>query len=735
MAAQAKRTAVMNDIWSRPGLSNTNLDEMLQDFMTSNDACFVTLLFESSKKRPFAADAFALRGTKTSVSDYRVQACAILFCIANKGLMVSRGRSLKESIIHDVHSTNPSHFRGAADNAAPQPDAEWFRQNCLPDILYILDSDREILDYELLGSSPLVDKLGPSADELLVELGDLVHEVVVESTEPVHSAHESAGDTMSFLEHGLDDTTYPPDDATNIKPNEHPDTHDYSILYPRYEEHQTQHPVEVAHHGAHPETADNGHAVDLKEDHQDNPNLYSTYLLKSHLRNNLQHEEQMYGGRGNRRFAGRHSGQAMRNKQGQQQSRTAVDAKGRDGPQGNRGSGKYSNPDQVSGHHETGHSNQKYSLKVAPTNAQDIPKLGSGIQHPRGSAADIPVSSTAVASLEGSARRRIASTSGVPSIGDVSAREGNNPDSGSDRNRVASIQNASAQPSQQAIRRSANTISTPSPAHRRTAQSIRSLFNPSLLLGMASHQAASQEHVPAVESAVEMRVRRGIRLRELFGSWDMRDSDIPEGFPALFLERDARRSSIHSFSFSTPTRASIGPRPTGVAAVATLGSALGAATTSYADEAGGGGLAYRLPRAAAASSISMDSDTPRRTAGEADTMTPLDQLRRFNQLLLPQPISRVPPAKEQQQQQQQQQHQPPPLHSGHSSSEAVAGVASETYTYLYARVGLPNVVMVAALLDTERGMARRSDAQREWDKIVDKVRGMTLFEQMMTAAG
>ncbi|KAJ1895327.1 hypothetical protein LPJ81_004983, partial [Coemansia sp. IMI 209127] len=152
MAAQAKRTAVMNDIWSRPGLSNTSLDETLRSFMTGNDACFVTLLFESSKQHPFAADGFALRGTKTSVSDYRVQACAILFCITNEGLMVSRGRSLKESIIHDVHSTNPGHFRGAAGNAAPQPDTEWFRQNCLPDILYILDSDRETLDYELLGS-------------------------------------------------------------------------------------------------------------------------------------------------------------------------------------------------------------------------------------------------------------------------------------------------------------------------------------------------------------------------------------------------------------------------------------------------------------------------------------------------------------------------------------------------------------------------------------------------------
>ncbi|KAJ2093770.1 hypothetical protein IW138_000166 [Coemansia sp. RSA 986] len=725
MAAQAKRTAVINDIWSRPELSKTDLGETLHKFMTSNDACFVTLLFESSKQHPFTADGFALRGTKISVSDYRVQACAILFCITNESLMVARGRSLKESIVHDVYSINSGPPQRAAGNVALQSDVEWFRQNCLPDILYILDGDRETLDYELLGSSPLVDRLGANADELLVELGDLVHEVVGEATEPVHSAQESAGDTLSSMEHDIYHAEYPSDDAASAKPNENSNVHVHNPQYLGYEQHNQQ-PLEAPHHGAHSSTVGSDHAVGLGEDHHDNPNLYSTYLLKSHLRNNLQHEEQLYSGRGNRRFAGRHSSQAMRNKQGQ--ARVTGDTVERIGPQNNRDSGKHNSRDHTLTQQTTGYTGPVESAKSAQANIKGSQKQGGGIQRLRNSAADLSLSHAAVASSGNSAKRRVASTSRVSGIGKGSGSESSLPDQisptsymrdTSGRHRVASIQAIGSQP-QQAMRKNANTISTPSPGRRRAAQSIRSLFNPSLLLGMGSHQTSPQEQIPAEESAVEKRVRRGMRLRELFGSWNMRGGDAPEDTSALFLG-NGRRGSIHSFSFSTPTRASVGPRPAGVTA-----AALDAAT-SQADEAGGG-LAYRLSRAAAASSISMESDAPRRT-GEVESMSTLDQLRRFNQLL-PQQILRVPHAK-----QQQQQQPPPPLHSGHSSSDAVAGVTSETYTYLYARVGLPNVVMVAALLDTERGLACRSDTQREWDKIVDKLRGMTLFEQMMTVAG
>ncbi|KAJ2552200.1 hypothetical protein EV175_003405 [Coemansia sp. RSA 1933] len=639
MATQAKRAAVMNDIWSRPELSKTDLGETLHAFMTENDACFVTLLFESSKKHPFSADGFALRGTKLCVSDYRVQACAVLFCIANERLMASRGHALKESIIHDVHSTRP----GRAWTAAPgsvtlQPDVEWLRQNCLPDILSILDSDHEALDYELLGSSPLVDKLGANADELLVELGELVHGVIEETVDPVNSAQESAGDTLSSLEHGQDDAAYQSDDAASTKPSDHPNQAAYSAQHPRHEDHQSQQPEEAHHHAAYTDTVDKGHhAAGFKGDHQDNPNLYSTYLLKSHLRNNLQHDEQAYSSRGNRRFAGRHSGQAMRNRQGQQ-LRNTDNAKGRPGPQSSRDSGIYDGQVHAQpGLRTAGQTEPKASTKAAQMSSRDTQKPGSGMQRLGGSAANLTLPHAAAAttiSSGGSVKRRVASTSRVSGIDSGILDQG----SGRSRSRVSSIQNADTQTQQQAMRRNANTISTPSPVRKRTAQSIRSLFNPSLLLGMASHQSSSQEQLAAEESAVEKRVRRGMRLRELFGSWDTRSSDdASEGI----------------------------------------------------------------------------------------------SLRRFNQLL-PQPISRVTHAK---QQQQQPHPPPPPLHSGHSSSDAVAGVASETYTYLYARVGLPNVVIVAALLDTERGLARRNDTRREWDAIVDKLRGMTLFEQMMTVAG
>ncbi|KAJ2522574.1 hypothetical protein GGI11_001699 [Coemansia sp. RSA 2049] len=173
MATQAKRAAVMNDVWSRPELLKTDLSEALNSFMASSDACFVTLLFE-------------------------------------------------ESIIHDVHSTNPSTARRTSGNMALQSDLEWFRQNCLPDILYILDANRETLDYELLGSSPLVDRLGANSDELLMELGNLVHEVVEEAVESVNPVEESADGIHELLGHNLGTGDYPSDDAANTQAYEEP---------------------------------------------------------------------------------------------------------------------------------------------------------------------------------------------------------------------------------------------------------------------------------------------------------------------------------------------------------------------------------------------------------------------------------------------------------------------------------------------------------------------------------
>ncbi|KAJ2515995.1 hypothetical protein H4217_004857 [Coemansia sp. RSA 1939] len=729
MATQAKRAAVMNDVWSRPELLKTDLSEALNSFMASSDACFVTLLFESSKQHPYTPDGFAVQGTTISISDYRVQACAVLFCFTNERLMLSQGRSLRESIIHDVHSTNPSTARRTSGNMVLQSDLEWFRQNCLPDILYILDANRETLDYELLGSSPLVDRLGANSDELLMELGNLVHEVVEEAVESMNPVEESADGIHDILGHNLGTGDYPSDDAANTQTYEEPGARVYSEQDSGYEHHDIQ-PPEETHHDAQFIAVDRYQTAESRasEDNKDSANLYSTYLLKSHLRNNIQHEGHVYGGHAARRYASRPSGQAIQSKQ--RHTQIGGDMVGRDSLHISRDNGKHRTQIQTAKLSEP----QK-STRSAQPKAKGAQKPDIGNQRVGRIVLDNSIS-LAAQSSNSAARRRVASTSGVSDIGNITGYEGNMQDNGfpakSDvddavgRQRVVSVNNIEPHP-HQLIRKSANTVSTPSPERRRTTQSIRSLFNPSLLLGMSSHQPQPQDQVSAEESMVQKRVRRGMRLRELFGSWDTSDVNVPDDIPTSFLGREARTDPINSLSFSTPVRASIGSRPSGGASAA-LGGVLGAETLHTHES--GSGLAHRLSREPAPSAILFEPDTPR-NADNAESITTLDQLRRSNHSLFQQG-SRASSAKQPQPQPQPQQ--PPPLHSGHSSSDAVAGVTSETYTYMYARVGLPNVVIVAALLDTERGLSRRRDAQCEWDKIVDKVRGMALFEQMMTTA-
>ncbi|KAJ1669548.1 hypothetical protein GGF38_002175, partial [Coemansia sp. RSA 25] len=71
---------------------------------------------------------------------------------------------------------------------------------------------------------------------------------------------------------------------------------------------------------------------------------------------------------------------------------------------------------------------------------------------------------------------------------------------------------------------------------------------------------------------------------------------------------------------------------------------------------------------------------------------------------------------------------PPPS----AAAPTMAGGGLEGCTYLYSRASLPNIVMVAVLLDTERGLARRREAERAWDDIVDAVRGTSMFERLMS---
>ncbi|KAJ2580418.1 hypothetical protein GGH95_002603, partial [Coemansia sp. RSA 1836] len=170
MPASARQSAVLDDIWSRPGLPKTNFHDMATTFMHNHDGCFVSLLFESSKQRPYVLDGFAIAGSKVKVPDYRVQACAVLFCMSNQKLLQARGRTLRSALVSEAHSRWTSSASTAAQSGSQQYDVEWFRQNCLPDILFVLDSDRATLELEMLGSSPLLGRLGAEADGLLVEL-------------------------------------------------------------------------------------------------------------------------------------------------------------------------------------------------------------------------------------------------------------------------------------------------------------------------------------------------------------------------------------------------------------------------------------------------------------------------------------------------------------------------------------------------------------------------------------
>ncbi|KAJ2371113.1 hypothetical protein IW150_004746 [Coemansia sp. RSA 2607] len=59
-------------------------------------------------------------------------------------------------------------------------------------------------------------------------------------------------------------------------------------------------------------------------------------------------------------------------------------------------------------------------------------------------------------------------------------------------------------------------------------------------------------------------------------------------------------------------------------------------------------------------------------------------------------------------------------------------VESEGFTYLYARVAMPNVTLVAVLGDSERALPRRREAMRVWDQIVAAVRGTPLLDLLLT---
>ncbi|KAJ2018297.1 hypothetical protein IWW57_005251, partial [Coemansia sp. S610] len=324
----------MDDIWSRPELAKTNLHDMITTFMQNYDGCFVSLLFESSKQRPYILDGFATTGSKIKVPDYRVQACATLFCLSNQKLLQARGHSLCGSLTSEPYSSRAAGSAGLATHVcSPQYDVEWFRQNFLPDILCVLDSDRATLDLELLGSSPLLGRLGAEAEGLLAELGDSVEEVVEKAlaqlaepdvaepdvAEPDVAAGANSNnaapdawlpDEAKHDDRRPDSMLGSEDDDTSEADGDYMTEADAAAaLHISFLGPDAQHRLATFHPSDH--TAAGQINVDAIHAQDEGPNLYSTYLLKSHLRNNLAHDWQARNAHANRLFVGRQSGRAL----------------------------------------------------------------------------------------------------------------------------------------------------------------------------------------------------------------------------------------------------------------------------------------------------------------------------------------------------------------------------------------------------------------------------------------
>ncbi|KAJ2723634.1 hypothetical protein GGI07_002516 [Coemansia sp. Benny D115] len=835
----ALQQAVLRDVWSRQGISKINLGEMVTNFMRTYDGCFVALLFESSAHRPHTIDGFAISGTKVKVPDYHVQACATLFCVSNQKLLQSRGRIVKDSLVQDVHSINHNAFYRNPDNTRRQTDTEWFRQNCLPDILYILDREGPVLDFELLGSSPLLNQLGPEADALLLELGDTVCETLDIAAESMAEAEElarialsekqraaeasllaesqsvtraqsrqgqlsarsnapAAVDQGSMLHLPRSDPNYPMDLAASsgnsMGQNGGKDRHSAPLVPTELfqQASATSNPTPPSLHGL-----AMGGPVQATEE---NLSLYSTYLLKSHLRNNIStHENLARGAHSSETFATGHQ-------QSQGPSRKAsitYDA-------GNQLSSIRGMPEDII-EGAVGHSGGT----EVPGRDMMLIKLArarkTGSEGVRGAAATPASTSASAAATDRHHPPNIRSIARRPATAyvsnenaagksiDIKPRSDSNhwEAIGSDTNdtrrlstgNIHGIKTQRTSSAQEfsliAGRRTRGVTTSQSNANLQAAKrssSIRSLFRSQSKPTPAQSNQQSNSTPKTPESEVARRVHRGERLKELFGSWQTAgiDDEHEEASEAAGIsEAEPRRGSLTSLSFSTPTRASLGRRAGNLALAAatthtsmpsTSASASAAVSAVHAavpsTESISGGLAHRLtrvngmsrvaaansaPGAAAmtptAASLSVDAAGAGAGAGAGHSghvgdlgsaaMSGLEHIFGHNILQRPRSArgAHQPQHGAQQQHQQQQHlghhHQPSAVSSNSQAVSAESG-GSEGYTYLYSRVGVPSVVLVAVVLDTEKGLSRRREATRAWDEIVGAVRGMPLFEQIMS---
>ncbi|KAJ2223475.1 hypothetical protein IWW45_008335, partial [Coemansia sp. RSA 485] len=764
--------AVLNDIWTRPGLAKTDLNDMIAKFMQANDGCFVALLFESSVEHPFTSDGFAISGTKIRIPDYHVQACATLFCMANHRLLHARGRMVRESLVQDVHSVSTSlAYREKADNTR-QTDSEWFRQNCLPDILYVLEGEKVTMDLELLGSSPLLERLDTDADRLLVELSDSVYEVVkaaatslAETQKPcpsvgiisqhsktnsirnmaraIEPTERQSGPAMPMSDPSLYAEVFVPPTGSN----QHNSAHGHHSAPNMRNEHLNG-PSSVQNTGASPSTLTSRFRPSIQQTpptnmaHHDEENLslYSTYLLKSHLRNNLTpHERQIRGGdSAESQFLGRvPSNTNVLNMAGSRNEHSVNDlAKHADGA-GAAAAGLLPllnaerDPMTIKLARAKRNSDVIQLPKEQPVgatrSAQRRPVTtyfnSADKSHGRGAVAEshAEADSSAWGRDIGPNTRRV-SVSNIQSA---------------DTHRTTSAQDLSLF----AGRRARATVTSASHTNlvsEERAPSIRSLFRPLQKPSAQATQAAtSSQKLP--ESEIARRVYRGERLKELFGSWQTICNDTDDelrqagGASSAIVDHEIQRSSITSLSYSTPTRASLGRRAGASAlamssAAASVSNAMSAVTAAAhtanavplsasamqapepapassaltnSENTSSGGFAHRLTRVAAFSrpTVTAAQPTPGHMNSELGSMRgSAENLLHYNLLQRPQSMRGSRSRLQQQQQQQHQQgshaqHQP----QAHAGSQATAadGGGSEGYTYLYSRVGVPNIVLVA----------------------------------------
>ncbi|KAJ2820218.1 hypothetical protein GGI24_004559, partial [Coemansia furcata] len=561
--SSARQSAALDDIWSRPGLSKTNIHDMITTFMHNYDGCFVSLLFESSKQRPYVLDGFAIAGSKVKVPDYRVQACAVLFCLSNQKLMQARGHSLGGSLTDEVHSVRASSAGLTARLGSQQYDVEWFRQNCLPDILCVLDSDRATLDLELLGSSPLLGRLGNEADGLLSELGDSVDEVIEKAlvqlaeTEMVNKdagnvvSDELLPDEIIHDDRRHDSMLGPEDDDNNSDLDDHymteadaaaalhinlPGTDSQQRLTPSA---HTEH-----HHGIHDDTEpdhmltlhSNDHTltsqinVDAMHAHDEGSNLYSTYLLKSHLRNNLPPDWEARNTQTSKHFVGRQSGRAPIHPS------VRYDASGAPNEHaytaGQTGRVLTGDQDNITTDANTSAAARPVPVRRKTDDFQIM--SGRGIDSRPAGGRPVTMHAASDGSMQGKGTQSATRVdNAAPWIADD----------------ISGQRRQSIEPGLVPDRRTQGvrgSVSSTNVRGKGPALSIRSFFQPASRFGVPARQ--QQQAEPRVEdSEVARRVRCGERLKGLFGPWHSHgDDDQTHGGPSASLGGNSRRGSVHS---------------------------------------------------------------------------------------------------------------------------------------------------------------------------------------------